>query len=268
MPLFAHKYTHTPVVRWSGGWVGCARAACRHCWRTRSGEGGRGRRYGWTLCAAALGSSVCSAWISPPPGTGHRPLSLTAQHAAQQITTKSRCGYCSPTCTPTIHQTISTSLFLSSCLLIFCSKGLSGRFDFLVNCSLFGELHNQSESNFHRNTQGNISKSKLVGWLYICFLVFPIFLVHTCLSSTYSTGVRMSDGFRERSRIISNLLKQIPHSNRSTAFTTCAHIQTHVCLLVNIRVWVVTDLWVCVCVSLPTSTKYLTEGGSKLLLPV
>lgn len=24
-------HTHTPAVRWSGGWVGCEQAACHHC---------------------------------------------------------------------------------------------------------------------------------------------------------------------------------------------------------------------------------------------
>lgn len=133
--------------------------------------------------------------------------------------------------------------------MIFCFEGFSGTV-------VWNALSLETCTNSQISKFTNLNKH--VGWLYICFLV------HSCLSSTYSTGVRMSDGFREKSRIITTLLKQTPHSNRSTVFTMCAHVQTQVWLLVNARVWVVIDM--CVRASVPDCQRaphiWLSVGAS------
>ncbi len=50
-----------------GAWEASGPALCLHYWRTLSGEAGRGRKYGWPLCAGEPESSGGSAWSVPQP---------------------------------------------------------------------------------------------------------------------------------------------------------------------------------------------------------
>lgn len=56
-----------PEALLGGAWEASGPAVCLHCWRTLSGEAGRGRKYGWPLCAGEPESSGGSVWSVPQP---------------------------------------------------------------------------------------------------------------------------------------------------------------------------------------------------------